>query len=617
MKKLIGILLVLAMLLSLGVSAFAADESDVVDMPFCGYHFVIPESYKNLKGMLDWSGASMESYDPGILFLDMYYYALSEDQIPAYSAFWEDYGTAFLDGTELPVPEDPRWDSNYLAGAVFTIYGIDGGRGQAELETAIREYFGPDGIRSGFTLEDLGQRGDTHFYLAQYNLSEQHEAAFKETMGEFYPEFAALRADKESFLNTMTLSEPQKLKELQIGDLISFETAYLDGTPVTSAELFENHDVTMINLWATWCGPCKRELPELAKLGEELEGKNCQIIGVCLDAGEGGKAQEAQAILDAAGAHYANLIAPDNFDDVFPVDSIPTSFFVDSEGRILVPSVVGAFVEQYPVSIDEALKLVASRSAAEPASQAAAESTPAAEAVIERASAPEAAEPAVEAAAAPEDTAVPVEEAVPVTEVVASDTAAAPAAEEPAPVAEEPAPAAVEPTEKPGDWIDFPLVGVSMALPESFAGLSGTLSLSAVDLSSGSPIYEMQFDYNAVPMSRYEELYNAIFVARKALPEEISEYLNNNARVFSVFCVGDGAGYDALAKAYENYYDIALNEAPVEKIALADGYTYYLCRHYVRDGKTLPAGVYSDELKLVTDNVDNIVSSMTFQKPLA
>ena len=609
MKKLIGILLVLAMLFSLGASALAADESEVVDRPFCGYHFVIPESYKNLKGLLDWSGVSMDGYDPGVLFLDMYYYALSEDQLPAFNAFWEVYGTALLDGTALPVPEDPRWDSNYLAGPVFTVYGIDGGRGQAELEAAIKAYFGPDGIRSKLTLEDLGQRGDTHFYLAQYTLSEQDEAAFKETMGEFYPEYVALRADKESFLNTMTLSEPQKLKELQAGDVISFDAAYLDGTPITGAELFKDHDVTMINLWATWCGPCKRELPELAKLGDELQGKNCQIIGICLDAAEDGKAQEAQAILDQAGVRYANLIAPANFVDVFPVGSIPTSFFVDSEGRILVPSVVGAYVEQYPVSIDEALKLVASRS----------EAVPAPEAAIERASAPapEVAEPAVEAAPAPETTAVPVEEVVPAVEAAASDTEAAPVAEEPSPTAADPVPAAAESAEKPGDWIDFPLVGVSMALPESFAGLNGTLSLSGVDLSSGSPIYEMQFDYTAVPMSRYEELYNAIFVARQALPAEISEYLNNNVRVFSVFCVGNGTDYDALAKAYEDYYDIALNEDLVEKIAMADGYTYYLCRHYANDGKTLPEGPYNDEFKLVTDNVDNIVSSMTFQKPLA
>lgn len=573
MKKLIGILLALAMLLSLGASALAAEEPEVVDRPLYGLHIVVPESFRNLKGLLDLSGSEMDDYDPGIFYQDLYYYALNEEQLPAFNAYIEAFVSALLSGAEPPAPEDPRWASDYLAAPVFTIYGINGGRGQAELEAALKAYYPPESMKSSFLLEDLGQRGDTRFYLAQYALSEQQENACKETMGEFYQEFADLRADKEIFVNALTLSEPQKPKTLEIGDLVSFEAAYLDGTPVTSAELFKDHDVTMINLWATWCGPCKRELPELAKLGDELAGKNCQLIGICLDAGEEGNAQLARSILDEAGVHYTNLIAPKDADDIFPFDSIPASLFVDSEGRILTAPVIGAYVDQYPVSIDEALKLV---SAAKPA----------AEAVIERAS--EASEPA-----APTQ---PAEEAVP--------------------AAGESAPAASEPSEASGERIDFPAVGVSMVLPASFADLNGTLSLSGIDLGSGSPIYEMQFDYTAVPMSRYEELFNALFVAKQALPAEIGEYLRSNARVFSVFCVGDGLDYDALAKAYEEYYDIALNEELVEKIALADGYTYYLCRHYSGDGKTLPEGVYSDELKLVCDNVDNIVSSMSFQKPL-
>ena len=43
----------------------------------------------------------------------------------------------------------------------------------------------------------------------------------------------------------------------------------------------------MINFWATWCEPCKDELPDLEKLHQDLSAKNCQIIGICEDAGEG------------------------------------------------------------------------------------------------------------------------------------------------------------------------------------------------------------------------------------------------------------------------------------------------------------------------------------------
>ena len=527
----------------------------------------------------------------------MSYYAVPKDKLDAYTAYWDAYIDAFLSGGEVPVPEDPHWASGYETGVVFGVYGIDGGRGEAELKAALKEFNGID-EDSYALLEEIAQKGDTRFYLAQYKKPEQEKESYAENMGELYPEYVSLLESKDCFLGALTLSEPKKFKTAGIGDLIAFDAAYLDGTPVSSAELFKDHDVTMINLWATWCGPCVGEMPELAKLSDELEAKNCQIIGICLDAGEEGMAQQAQDVLDSAGASYANLIAPANIDEILPVNSIPTSFFVDSEGRILLNPVIGAYTDQYPVSIDEALDLIAaSRPVAEPA--AAVPAPAAEEAAVEQAL------PAPAAEAVPEAT----EEAAPATET-------APAVDAPAP-AEEPAPNVEGPVEQGGNRVELPALGVSMVLPESFDTLNGTLSLAGIDLSGDGSILEMEFDYNALPMARYEALYNALFTAKQALPEEISEYLGNNVRIFSVFFVRDGKDFDALAKTYEDYYDMALRDEQVEKIALSDGCSYYLYPHYAIDGKTLPDGLYADELKLVTDSVDGIVNSMAFQAPLA
>src|SRR5258706_423401 len=41
--------------------------------------------------------------------------------------------------------------------------------------------------------------------------------------------------------------------------------------------------VTLVNFWATWCGPCKRELPDLIALSQELAPKNIKILGVATD----------------------------------------------------------------------------------------------------------------------------------------------------------------------------------------------------------------------------------------------------------------------------------------------------------------------------------------------
>ena len=573
MKKLIGILLALAMLLSLGSAALAA-KPEVVDAPVFGIHYVPPESYTTLKGTLSWYGSPLGGDDSGAFYAQLIYYAIPEDKLPAYDAFIDAAIQAYLSDGKDPTPDEPGWGSGFESGPVFSIYGINGGRGEAELKALLKESMerSEDSLA---LLEEIAQAGDTRFFLGQDSYLEQNRAAFEQNMGELYPEYSALCADKETFLSGLTLSEPVPPKTAAIGDLVSFETTALDGTPITSAELFRDRKVTMINVWATWCGPCKRELPELARLSADFEAKGCQIIGICLDAGEEGMAQEAQAILDEAGVRYPNLIAPANVDDILPCDAIPTSFFVDSEGRILTEPVVGADLAQYPVSLDKALEAVAAP-AAEPAP--------------------------VEAAPAPE--------AVPIAEDTVS-------AAEPAPVAEEPAPAAeAAPAAEDGELIMNPAAGVSLVVPKTLADLNGTLSLNGSALSDDRLIYELELDYTAVPMARFEQLYDAVFAQKQASPEELREFIDNNVRIFSVFRVAGGKDFAALAEAYQNYYDTPLDEARAEKIALVEDCSFYLVRHFETDGKTLPDGVYADELKRVVAAVDDMVAGMSFQPPV-
>lgn len=93
--------------------------------------------------------------------------------------------------------------------------------------------------------------------------------------------------------------EKQDLEDIDvIGKKVSFETTDLDGNPVKSEELFAGHKVTMINNWATWCGPCCGELPELEKLAAEIGEKDCRITEICDDTIDGEDAiGEAKKIL--------------------------------------------------------------------------------------------------------------------------------------------------------------------------------------------------------------------------------------------------------------------------------------------------------------------------------
>jgi thiol-disulfide isomerase/thioredoxin len=106
------------------------------------------------------------------------------------------------------------------------------------------------------------------------------------------------------------------------------------GNKVTFAE-FSKDNVVLINFWATWCGPCKRELPDLIALHNEYKGKNVKIMGISVD-------RDADVLelvrTFAAGANLTYPIVIDNGDleKAFGgIRGIPTSFFVNKKGEIV------------------------------------------------------------------------------------------------------------------------------------------------------------------------------------------------------------------------------------------------------------------------------------------
>jgi len=334
--------------------AAPSDSEHVIDAPRLGFHFALPEKYENARGTLNWSARYVSA---GVQEIALDYYAVAQEQQSAYTDFLTAYSEAIRNGTQLPEPPDPAWMSGWEYGNLFLLYAINGNRGEEELLAALWD---TDRVSAEAfaSLEELGTDGGSRFFLGQIALPTDELDAYRENMGEFYAEFEALRADKESFLSAATLREPQWPHTLAIGGTIEYEAADLDGTPQRSADIFAEAKVTMINLWATWCPPCKAELPELGAMAKEFEAKGCQIIGVCLDADSDSVAATAKTILSDAGVNYLNLRAAENVGQVFPTEVVPVTLFVDSSGRILLDPIEGAYPDTYRQALVEALALV-------------------------------------------------------------------------------------------------------------------------------------------------------------------------------------------------------------------------------------------------------------------
>jgi cytochrome c biogenesis protein CcmG/thiol:disulfide interchange protein DsbE len=103
----------------------------------------------------------------------------------------------------------------------------------------------------------------------------------------------------------------------------------LTGRPVTLGDL--RGRPTLVNFWAAWCGPCKREAPELARLAR-LAGGRAHIVGVDWNDDSG----NARRFAAGHGWTYPLLSDPSgSVGDHWGIQGLPTSFVLDSRGRIV------------------------------------------------------------------------------------------------------------------------------------------------------------------------------------------------------------------------------------------------------------------------------------------
>jgi len=107
-----------------------------------------------------------------------------------------------------------------------------------------------------------------------------------------------------------------------------------NGKKVTFAE-FAKDDVVLINFWATWCGPCKEELPDLVALNDEYKGKNIKIIGISIDR-DANVLSLVHDFAKQASMSYPIVIDNGDLESAFGgIRGIPTSFFIDKNGNIV------------------------------------------------------------------------------------------------------------------------------------------------------------------------------------------------------------------------------------------------------------------------------------------
>ncbi len=122
------------------------------------------------------------------------------------------------------------------------------------------------------------------------------------------------------------------------------------------ADLFAESELTMVNIWATWCSPCVGELPHLGALAEKYSGQGVQIVGILLDGRDDGAIEAATGLIEETGAFYTHLLPSKLMEAKYlkNIQSIPSTLFFDAEGNQIGKMVVGAYDEAGWIEIIDA-----------------------------------------------------------------------------------------------------------------------------------------------------------------------------------------------------------------------------------------------------------------------
>ena len=337
MKKKIAVLLSFILLFSAAALALADDPDEVpgtVESPYGGFTFVPPEAVRKTRGVFLFDGTGLLT--DYAFYSTWFYVAAPEEEIAGIS-----YG-------------DPRLMP------LFFVLSVRGGKTIDDVNADYYNYFRTENAR------EIAKEGDTTFYLYMEPPYEEFLSAVSGT--EYEAEYTALAAMADEFAAAFTFRQPEDLPEESggaasgdpddaayealIGTKVEFTTTDLDGNSVSSADLFAQNEITMVNIWATWCGPCVNELPELQEISLRLKDQNCGVIGLLVD----GDVETAKLLMEDNGVTYPVILAPENLDEMFIHYYVPDTYFVDSEGMILAVPVVGAYTDRYEPAVEELLQ---------------------------------------------------------------------------------------------------------------------------------------------------------------------------------------------------------------------------------------------------------------------
>ena len=203
--------------------------------------------------------------------------------------------------------------------------------------------------------KEIGSSSDGKY---KYYLSTNKDA--DESLKKEVEEIDVTLTEMTPFQQLSAFDQPQDTSNTGDSTTVGkFETKGIDGKDYTE-KVFSDYDLTLVNIFTTWCSPCVNEIPELEKLYEEMKDKGVGVVGVVLDTvGDDGKQDDATVkkagvLQEKTKASYPFLIPDSTMMNgrLNGISAFPETFFVDKDGNIVGETYSGSH------SLDEWKKIV-------------------------------------------------------------------------------------------------------------------------------------------------------------------------------------------------------------------------------------------------------------------
>ena len=173
-------------------------------------------------------------------------------------------------------------------------------------------------------------------------------------------EYDKFYADLENVKKSIKVAKPLSITgqdgQANSASKFDFDTEDIYGNKFVAKDELAKHEYTIVNVWGTFCGPCKKEMPDLAKVYEEYKDK-IGFIGIVSDVAVAKEGMSdaykqnrddvialAKRIVEDKGTTYPNLVPTQDMGDKFlaGVTGYPTTFVLDKEGNIVGSPIIGA-----------------------------------------------------------------------------------------------------------------------------------------------------------------------------------------------------------------------------------------------------------------------------------